>query len=228
MLMQARSAMRPAYRWAAAVFSRSSVALIDARHEFVSGTGAPVTLPATSAGIARIRFLDERCCRIFAYFRRPPVVLKNLFTAMLGAALLVWSGLAVADEYRPDQFLGLDLSKALLSPKPLGPASQFVPGPLDVNVDRGGAGAQASVEPKTEPKEPQAEPGVRQAESRFVMHKTRVAHARTEKPPRMAEPRGAARTKLARRHGNPLDAQAFDTRVQVWPCRSGGICNWKR
>jgi len=24
------------------------------------------------------------------------------------------------------------------------------------------------------------------------------------------------------------DAQALDTRIQVWPCRSGGICNWKR
>jgi hypothetical protein len=156
------------------------------------------------------------------------MVLKNLFPAMLCAALLAWSGLAVADEYRPDQFLGLDLSKALLSPKPLGPASQFVPGPLDVNFARGGAGAQASVEPKTEAKEPQAEPSVRHAESRFVTHRTRVAHARVGKPLRAAEPRGAARTKLARRHGNPLDAQAYDTRIQVWPCRSGGICDWKR
>jgi hypothetical protein len=188
------------------------------------------------------------------------MVLKNVFPAMLGAALLAWSSLAVADEYRPDQFLSLDLPGALLSPKPLGPASRFVPGPLDVTVDRGSAGAQASVEPKTEPKEPQAEPGVpqaeprvrqaeprvqqaeprvqqaeprvqqarvRQAESRFV-HKTRIAHARAEQPLRAEQPRGAARTKLARRHGNPLDAQAFDTRIQVWPCRSGGICNWKR
>lgn len=163
------------------------------------------------------------------------MVLKNVFPAMLGAALLAWSGLAVADEYRPDQFLGLDLPGALLSPKPLGPASRFVPGPLDVTVDRGSAGARASVEPKTEPREPQAEPKVRQAEpkvrqaeSRFVIHKTRIAHARAEKPLRAEQPRGAARTKLARRHGNPLDAQAFDTRIQVWPCRSGGICNWKR
>jgi hypothetical protein len=168
------------------------------------------------------------------------MVLKNVFLAMLGAALLAWSGLAVADEYRPDQFLGLDLSKALLSPKPLGPASRFVPGPLDVTV--GSAGAQASVEPKTEPRKPQAEPSVRQAEPRvrhaesrvrqaeprFAIHKTRIAHARAEKPLRAEQPRGAARTKLARRHGNPLDAQAFDTRIQVWPCRSGGICNWKR
>src|ERR1700720_3011241 len=140
-----------------------------------------------------------------AYFRRPPMVLKNVFPALLGAALLAWSGLAVADEYRPDQFLGLDLRSALLSPKPLGPASRFVPGPLDVTVDRGSAGAQASVEPKTAPKEPQAEPRVQQAEPSFVMHKTRVAHARAEKPLRAEQPRGAARTKLARRHGNPLD-----------------------
>ena len=163
------------------------------------------------------------------------MVLKNVFPAMLCAALLAWSGLAVADEYRPDQFLSLDLPSALLSPKPLGPASKFVPGPLDVTVDRGSAGAQASVEPKTESREPQAEPRVqqaeprvRQAESRFVTHKTRVAHARAEKPLPAEQPRGAARTKLARRHGNPLDAQAFDTRIQAWPCRSGGICNWKR
>jgi hypothetical protein len=45
---------------------------------------------------------------------------------------------------------------------------------------------------------------------------------------RPEKPRVAARTKLVRRHGNPLDAQAFDTRIQVWPCKSGGICNWKR
>jgi len=52
---------------------------------------------------------------------------------------------------------------------------------------------------------------------------------RAEKPRLHAEkPRAAARTKLAHRRGNPLNAQAFDTRVQVWPCRSGGICNWKR
>ena len=164
------------------------------------------------------------------------MVLKSVCAAIVCTALLAWSGLALADEYRSDQFLGLDLSKALLSPKPLGPASRFVPGPLDVTV--GSAGAQASVEPKTEPREPQAEPAeprvrhaesrVPQAEPKFVIHKTRIAHARAEKPLRAEQPRGAARTKLARRHGNPLDAQAFDTRIQVWPCRSGGICNWKR
>jgi hypothetical protein len=47
-------------------------------------------------------------------------------------------------------------------------------------------------------------------------------HVRAEKP------RGAARTRLAHRHRNPLDAQAMDTRIQVWPCKSGGICKWKQ
>jgi hypothetical protein len=36
-----------------------------------------------------------------------------------------------------------------------------------------------------------------------------------------------ARTRLARRYKNLLNAQAFDTRIAVWPCRSGGICNWR-
>ena len=45
---------------------------------------------------------------------------------------------------------------------------------------------------------------------------------------RVEKPRGAARTKLARRHGNPLDAEARDTRIQVWPCKSGGICDWQK
>lgn len=50
---------------------------------------------------------------------------------------------------------------------------------------------------------------------------TKPRHAARAKPI-------VARTKFVRKHTNPLDAQAFDTRVQVWPCRSGGICNWQR
>jgi hypothetical protein len=184
------------------------------------------------------------------------MVLKNVFTALIATTLLAWSALAIADEYRPDEFLGLDLSEAVLSPKPLGPPSQFVPGPLDASVDRGSEGAQAradedalaqaqaQAEPKAEPKiviprtreaEPknvvpktrEAEPKIvvpktREAEPKIFIPRTRVAHIRAEKR------RGAVRTKLARRHSNPLDAQAFDTRIQVWPCHSGGICNWKR
>ena len=116
---------------------------------------------------------------------------KNVLAAILCATLVGWSGLSIADQYRPGEFLGLDLSTAVLSPKPLGPATQFAPVRIEARADR-------------------ATPA-----------KTHVAHQRADKP------RAAVRTKLARRHGNPLDAQAFDTRIQAWPCKSGGICNWK-
>ncbi len=142
------------------------------------------------------------------------MVLKNLFTAVALTLLLGWSGVSLADEYRPDQFLGLDLSKAVLSPKRLGPPAEFAPVAVEAGGDRAGDGPQARAEQAAEPK--------------VVIHKTRVIHQARVAHPRAVKPRGAARTKLARRHGNPLDAQAFDTRIQVWPCRSGGICNWKR
>jgi hypothetical protein len=149
------------------------------------------------------------------------MVLKSVLAAVICTTLLAWSGRSVADEYRPDELLGLDLPQALLSPKPLGPPQHFTPGPLGVNVDRGGEGAQARAEPTAEP----------EVEPKAVVRTTRIVHAPVAKPvvhARAEKPRGAARTKLARRHGNPLDAEAFDTRIQVWPCRSGGICNWKR
>jgi hypothetical protein len=147
------------------------------------------------------------------------MALKNLFIAIVCPALLAWSSVSIADEYRADQYLGLDLSEAVLSPKPLGPPTQFAPVPIEARADRAGEVAQAPAEPKAEPNKP--EPGI-------VIHKTRVIHRTRVARMRQEKPRGLARTKLARRHGNPLDAQAFDTRIQVWPCRSGGICNWKR
>jgi hypothetical protein len=133
------------------------------------------------------------------------MVPKSIFSAILAVTLLAWNSASMADQYRADEFFGLDLSKALLSPKPLGPASQFAPVQIQAPADRDSRTAQAREEPKAAP-----------------VRKARVAHLRVEKP------RGAVRTKLARRHGNPLDAQAFDTRIQVWPCKSGGICNWQR
>jgi hypothetical protein len=139
------------------------------------------------------------------------MVLKNVLVAVVCAACLGWSGLAAADQYQPDEFFGLDLSKAVLSPKPLGPPSQFAPVAVEAKSDHTGEAVQARVEPKPEPR----------ITPRITMPKTRIAH-------RAEHPRGAARTKLARRHSNPLDAEAFDTRIQVWPCKSGGICNWQR
>jgi hypothetical protein len=133
---------------------------------------------------------------------------RGAFFATVCTTLLASLGASVADEYRPDQFLGLDLSQAVLSPKSLGPATEFAPVAVEARTDNATEPAQARVEPKAEPQ--------------IVIPKTRLAHVRSEKP------HGAARTRLARRHRNPLDAQASDARIQVWPCKSGGICNWKR
>jgi hypothetical protein len=140
------------------------------------------------------------------------VIVKGAFFGLVCTTLVVSSGASAADAYRPDQFLGLDLSKAVLSPKPLGPANEFAPVAVEAKTDhvadRATEGAQAGAEPEAEP--------------RIAIPKTRLAHVNSD------QPRGAAPTRLARRHGSPLDAQAFDTRIQVWPCKSGGICNWKR
>ena len=139
------------------------------------------------------------------------MVLKSAHFAVAVALVLAWGGVARADDYKPDEYLGLDLSKAVLSPKRLGPETRFAPVALEA---RGGSEAQARAEPMDVPKKVAAE--------RVHVSEPKVAHV---KP---AQPRGAARTKLAHRHGNPLDAQARDTRIQTWPCRSGGICNWQR
>ena len=136
------------------------------------------------------------------------MVPRHFFTVAICTTLLAWSGPSIADQYRPGEFLSLDLSKAVLSPKPLGPATQFAPFPIEAGTDSDGVAPQTRVETK-------AAPDVRVA-------RTAPSHLGMKKPS------GAARTRLTHRHGNPLDAQASDTRIQVWPCRSGGICNWSR
>jgi hypothetical protein len=143
------------------------------------------------------------------------MICKDGFTVLVCAALLAWAGPSAADGYRADEFLGLDLSKAVLSPKPLGPETHFAPVPVEAASDHDGA-APAGVEPKSA--------------AHIVVPKTRISNrVATRKP--AAHAAGTHRRvqpRLARRHGNPLDAQAFDTRIQVWPCKSGGICNWQR
>ena len=129
----------------------------------------------------------------------PKNVCRNGLAAMT-CIMLAWSGASIADEYRPDEYLGLDLSRAALSPKRLGPDVRFAPVRIEARAHRAPSTARAE---------------------RATPTKARIAHQRVE------QPRGAARDRLARRHGNPLDAQASDTRIQAWPCRSGGICNWK-
>jgi hypothetical protein len=172
------------------------------------------------------------------------MVLNRVCFAAFGAMIFAWSGLSVAQQYRPGEYLNLDLSRAVLSPKSLGPAASFAPGPLDVTVDRGNAAAQASAELVVDPKPvPTATVRVesnsssrnlpsRNFTSKNLTSKTalrtvasgwRSAHASAE---RSAPHKPHALVAL---HGrNPAEAQARDTAVQTWPCKSGGICNWKR
>jgi hypothetical protein len=167
------------------------------------------------------------------------MVLNRVCFAAFGVVILAWSGLSAAQQYRPGEYLNLDLSRAVLSPKPLGPAAGFAPGPLDVTVDRGNNAARASaelvVDPKTvatatvhaendstsnnsTPKNFAPKTALRTAASGL-----RAAHASAE---RSAPHKPRALVAL---HGrNPLEAQARETAVQTWPCKSGGICNWKR
>lgn len=132
-------------------------------------------------------------------------ILRHCSIAFLGAMLLA-TGHASAEPYRPGAFLGLSLNQAALSPQPLGPPAQFEPSQF-APAQTGSAPAGADVMPVVRP-------GPRRA--------VRLAHSP------IAKPHAIARTKVARARTNPLDAQAADTRVQVWPCRSGGICNWQR
>ena len=145
------------------------------------------------------------------------MLLKSALIAVVCTAVLTLSGQAIADDYRPDEYLGLDLPKAVLSPKRLGPPARFAPVPVEAKADRSGD-AQVRAEPR--------EPAM--TERPIVVRTTRIkaAHAAPAKPAR-AERDVPARAKLARRHGKPLEAQARDTRIQTWPCRSGGICNWR-
>jgi hypothetical protein len=142
------------------------------------------------------------------------MVLNRAFSSALCAGLLLLSGTSLADEYRPGEFLGLDLAPALLSPKPLGPATEFAPLPVQAQTDRR---PEAAALPADSKSEPEAVPP-----KLVANRKPGPAHARNDKP------RIVARTRLARHHSNPLNAQARDASVQVWPCRSGGICNWKQ
>ena len=102
----------------------------------------------------------------------------------------------------------------MFSKTPLGPPAEFAPVAVEAQSDRGSEPAWARNDLKVEPKQ-------------VPVRTVRAAH----RPTRVAgaQPHGNARARLAHRHGDPMNAQAMDTRIQTWPCRSGGgICDWKR
>jgi hypothetical protein len=183
------------------------------------------------------------------------MVLKSAFAAALCTGLLMVGGPALADEYRPGELFGLDLSRAVLSPKRLGPETEFAPVPIEARTDKQvktervivprTADRKSHVEADTDRRQEKAERVVaprtagRKARVEADTDRKQVKAARAVVPKaadrkvrvvqeRVKQPRAAARTEVARRQTNPLDAQARDTRIQTWPCQSGGICNWQR
>jgi hypothetical protein len=143
------------------------------------------------------------------------MVLKFIVPIALSAALMSGTT-AMAADYPPDEFFKLDLSKAVLSPKRLGPAAHFEPVPVEAKADQAADRKPNQAVAATQPE------AKRDGPRSIATHRVHLARP-------LDKPYGAARTKLAHRRRNPLDAQAMDTRIQTWPCRpgSGGICNWK-
>ena len=150
---------------------------------------------------------------------------KRVSISFLSALLLACAGPALADQYRAEEFLSLDLSQAVLSPKRLGPPAEFAPVAVEARSDAAQIPEEPSVDYRagvvrtTKVKPARSEPVVEYT-PRVRTSKVKQAH--------IAKPHVPARAKVVRRHSNPLDAQAMDTRIQKWPCKSGGICDWKR
>ncbi len=164
---------------------------------------------------------------------------------------LTTTGAGSAVRYRPDAFLTLDLSKAVLSPIPLGPKAHFEPLGIEAKTDtlptptqdmaraasKALAGTATQTADQTSGKNAPDTPTTAAQASNATESKT-ASSSRTAASSRGASTRTAAtvhsrtRQAAARRHGNPLDAQAYapprraQTHVQTWPCRSGGICGW--
>ena len=137
------------------------------------------------------------------------MVLKSALAAAVCTGFLALAGAATAAEYRPGELLSLDLPSAVLSPKRIGPEAKFAPVRIEARSEESEADLESTIWPKLPPR------------------KAHVAKSQAEKSSAEA-PRTAARAKLAKPRHNPLDAQARDTRIQTWPCKSGGICSWQR
>ena len=65
------------------------------------------------------------------------MVLKSAFAAALCTGLLMSGSAALADDYKAGELIGLDLSQAVLSPKRLGPETQFAPVRIEARNDAG-------------------------------------------------------------------------------------------
>lgn len=135
------------------------------------------------------------------------MILKSGVALSVCFVCLAGSGVSHAAGYQPGQFFSLDIAQAALSPNPLGPPAHFEQIPVEANT---------GPDDRTVP-----DAKVTQAQPAPIRPHTPV-ETKTAR-------RKVSHRKLAlRSRRNPLDAQASDTRIQVWPCKSGGICNWRR
>src|SRR6266704_749508 len=107
------------------------------------------------------------------------MVLKNVIATALCTGLLMLGSAALADEYKAGELIGLDLSQAVLSPKRLGPETQFAPVRIEARNDARPVKTERVVVPKEAAPKPQVAAHV-------ATHVTHVTHERAEKP------RGAA------------------------------------
>ncbi|HVV41708.1 MAG TPA: hypothetical protein VHC94_11650 [Nitrobacter sp.] len=133
------------------------------------------------------------------------MVLKSSAALVVCLVGMAGSGVCHAAGYQPGQFFNLDIAHAALSPNPLGPPAHFEQIPVEANT---------APDDRTVP-----DAKVTQVRPVHIRPHSRVQATRRTIP---------RRTLARRSRRNPLDAQAADTRIQVWPCRSGGICNWQR
>jgi len=139
-------------------------------------------------------------------FDEAAMIQRIAFVAAVCAELLALAGPLSADEYRPGELLGMDLSEALLSPKRLGPNAEFAPIKIEARAD-----------PALEVLA-RAKPAVGAG---ITIGRAGITHA-------IPGRKRVALAKPGRRLSNPIDANASDMRIQTWPCKSGGICNWQR
>jgi hypothetical protein len=134
---------------------------------------------------------------------------------------------AAAASRNPDDYLTLDLSRALMSPEPLGPTEGFDPTAKTVNPGTvSSPDAAATATPPSDAAKTEAAPSP--ATSAGAAPAARIANAHVRHAPTTR----AARHHVAQHpHRDPLDARAAmakpKARIQRWPCNSGGICAWQ-
>jgi hypothetical protein len=121
------------------------------------------------------------------------------------SSILVMSSAAMAADYRPDEFLNLDLSKAVLSPKPLGPANTFGPVAAAAQTDSDVAGPRAHARPA-----PRAAAGTVHKRRDAARHSTHQAGASSQSTGRPGH--GYADRGLALQIRRHLHVEAIVTR----------------